>query len=96
MLTEHILLLIFILVVVGGNANNSIYLHCVWATGVLTSCSFFSLTGRPEETSPGEHQRQTLERPDEQTDATDRTRRYVPSADHALCDVTAFKELEFE
>lgn len=33
-------------------------------------------TGRSEETTPGEHQRQTLERPDEQADAADRTRRY--------------------
>lgn len=34
-------------------------------------------TGRPEKTSPGEHKRQTLERPDEQTDAAYWTRRFV-------------------
>lgn len=37
---------------------------------------FLSPTGRSEEASPGEHQRQTLERPDEQADAAHRTRRY--------------------
>lgn len=41
--------------------------------------SSFSLTGCTEEASPSEHQRQTLERPDEQTDATDWTGRYVSS-----------------
>lgn len=46
-------------------------------TGLLRSCSVF-FTGRPEETSPGEHQCQTLERPDEQVDAPDWTRRCVP------------------
>lgn len=63
-------------VIYAANANSSLVHYCLQVLCILISCSF-SVTGCPEETAPGEHQRQTLERPDEQTDATHRTRWYV-------------------
>lgn len=92
------LFLIFILIVAGCNAwsfgwnlftSNRltfVYLSVVAACMKQTfKCvALFALTGCAEETSASEHQRQTLERPDEQTDATNRTRRYVSHLHHDM------------